>query len=211
MLIAIMLVALAGGAASARIAAAPAAPPPPPLHIALMLARDVSPSLADKMIAEADAVWRPMGITFAWQMLDPRRPGAPLTVIVDDDRGGAGSSRLGWILFDEHNVPDHVLHVSYANAVSLLEQSRTVVGNVNAMPIAERETYLGRAMGRALAHELGHYLLASKTHTATGLMTAILNAEQLFSPMRNRFDVPAALCKTVVTRLGRSQSTVMSP
>ena len=33
------------------------------------------------------------------------------------------------------------------------------------MPIFEREMLLARAIGRALAHELGHYLLASKEHT----------------------------------------------
>ena len=33
------------------------------------------------------------------------------------------------------------------------------------MPLAQREMLLARAMGRALAHELGHYLLASKIHT----------------------------------------------
>ena len=33
------------------------------------------------------------------------------------------------------------------------------------MPIFEREMLMARAMGRALAHELGHYFLASKEHT----------------------------------------------
>ena len=51
-----------------------------------------------------------------------------------------------------------------------------VVGIVEQMPQSQRETLLARAMGRALAHELGHYLLASKVHTEHGLMKAVLTA-----------------------------------
>ena len=41
---------------------------------------------------------------------------------------------------------------------------------------------LARAMGRALAHEMGHYLLASKEHTKNGLMQAHRTATEFFGP-----------------------------
>ena len=48
------------------------------------------------------------------------------------------------------------------------------------MPIFEREVLMARAIGRALAHELGHYFLASKEHTKKGLMKAHRTAVEFF-------------------------------
>jgi hypothetical protein len=46
-------------------------------------------------------------------------------------------------------------------------------------------------MGRALAHEIGHYLLASKAHTDKGLMATRRSAYELFSAERARFAIDA--------------------
>jgi hypothetical protein len=40
---------------------------------------------------------------------------------------------------------------------------------------------VARALGRAAAHELGHYLLASREHARRGLMRARFNADELVS------------------------------
>jgi len=39
-------------------------------------------------------------------------------------------------------------------------------------PVAVHSDLLGRMLGRALAHEIGHYVLQSRGHAKTGLMTA---------------------------------------
>jgi hypothetical protein len=41
------------------------------------------------------------------------------------------------------------------------------------------ERLLPRALGRALAHELGHYLLARRAHSPTGLMREAFRPEDL--------------------------------
>jgi hypothetical protein len=69
------------------------------------------------------------------------------------------------------------------------------------MPVMQRETLLGRAMGRALAHELGHYLLASKVHTQRGLMKPIMTAFELFMPDASAFRIDPAQRRTVAARL----------
>jgi len=38
-----------------------------------------------------------------------------------------------------------------------------------------------RAIGRSIAHEMGHYLLRSKTHTARGLMRSLLTADEIMT------------------------------
>jgi len=205
-LLATMLVAFASDAAP-RIAA------PPPLRITYAAARTVSPTLVQRILAEADALWRPAGIAFTWEPFDGRGPAAPLEIVIEDvvASSEAAASRLGWILFDAHNTPERILHVSYANARALLQESRDLVGNPNAMPISERETYLGRAMGRALAHELGHYLTATKTHSEAGLMRAVLPAATLFSPVRARLEVPKAIRETVLARITATGPATANP
>ena len=68
-------------------------------------------------------------------------------------------------MFDDVTAPEQEIYLSHANARQMMEEARGVVGIVDQMPIVQREMLLARAMGRALAHELGHYLLASKVHT----------------------------------------------
>lgn len=68
--------------------------------------------------------------------------------------------------------------MSYANARQFLEVSALVVGPTAQMPGRQREILLSRAMGRALAHEMGHYLLASKVHTMSGLSGSSLAPAQ---------------------------------
>jgi hypothetical protein len=126
-----------------------------------------------------------------------------LRVTIGDNRGNARDLRLplGWIMFDEVASPQQEIYLSHANAVALMDEARAVVGQVAQMPLAERETLLARAMGRALAHELGHYLLASKQHTQRGLMKAVLTAVELFMPDERPFRIDPVQRRAVVARL----------
>jgi hypothetical protein len=176
----------------------------------------VPESTVTRLLAEAADVWRPNGITFLWipgpeevapygrTGEDGRYRPSTLRVSIDYARGDPRRDTLtplGWIRFDRPDEPDQVIHVSYANATSLLEASQLVVGAVGTMPKLERELYLARAMGRALAHELGHYLLASKAHTAHGLMQAGRTAGELFGRERVHFELDTAQKQVALSRL----------
>src|SRR6202011_1913073 len=155
---------------------------------------------------EADEIWNAIGIRFGWRHAAARIAPAyaqsseagrylpsTLRVTVDDGLGDwkeDGIMPLGWIFFDRPDEPDQEIHISYGNARALLAASSLVVGDITSMPTLEREVYLARAMGRALAHELGHYLLASKAHTEHGLMQKRLSASDFFSG-RLRFEIDA--------------------
>jgi hypothetical protein len=82
-----------------------------------------------------------------------------------------------------------------------MASARGIVGLIEAMPVLERDTKLGRAMGRALAHELGHYLLASKTHTPHGLMQASHTASAFFETDRRAFAIDTDERQQVAARL----------
>jgi len=205
------LIALTAVAAPAESAAAAI----PPMIVSVITAGDLPASLLARVFAETDAIWRPSGVTFVWRRLARETvsyaraaetgPYVPNTLRLNIGNASGevrdGRAPLGWIVFDDETTPQQEMYLSYANARAVLETARGVVGPIAQMPIAQRETLLARAMGRALAHELGHYLLASKVHTRRGLMKAILSATELFTNDRNGMTVEPAQGRAVVARL----------
>jgi hypothetical protein len=215
MLIATSSVAVALLAAPA-LAESPIIHTLPPMIINVTVAADIPSTLVSRVLNEAGDIWKAAGIALVWQRgaadvasyarvlsSGPRLP-STLRVIVGHERGRAreeNTTPLGWIVFDDPGTPQQDIYVSYINARALIEQSRGVVGRIDLMPHAEIETYLGRAMGRALAHEIGHYLLASKVHTRNGLMQARRTSSELFGADRRRFGIEVAQREAIAARL----------
>jgi hypothetical protein len=171
-------------------------------------ASDISSTLVTRALAETDAIWRTAGVEFVWQR-SPHTPAALHVVIGHEVRPvREGAFALGWIYFDE-STPGHRVYVSYANVQQLMVESRGVIGPMDRMPIFERETLLARALGRALAHELGHYFLASKAHTNGGLMKAHRTAAEFFGPDERPFKLDGAQRSLITARMAR-ESVVVS-
>ena len=93
---------------------------------------------------------------------------------------------LGWLTFTGDH-PDRVIHLSRASAEDLLRGSP---GLIDAT-ITSHEAFIARALGRALAHEMGHYILRSKVHTPRGLMRAAWTSSQTFAVSRDGFALTA--------------------
>jgi hypothetical protein len=203
--------------ASTAFAAAPAASAAaiPPMIVYISAGAEVSVNLVSRLCAETEAIWRPAGVSFLWRRA-PRATAAStlapdsapfvpdtLRLTIGGERGNPRDGRmpLGWIVFDAATAPQQDIYLSHSNARQMLENAAGVVGVADQMPMAQRDTLLGRAMGRALAHELGHYLLASKAHTERGLMKAILTAVELFGPDASAFRLEPAQRGTVADRL----------
>ena len=218
------LVALFASTAFAAGAWAPASSSAiPPMIVNVTAAQDVSPALLARILAETDALWRPSGIAFIWQRAarvvvpyaraSETGPYVPntLRLIIDDSRGAGrdGHLPLGWIVFDGGAAPGQEIYLSHANALQMMAEARGVIGIVEQMPLVQRELLLARAMGRALAHELGHYLLASTVHTRGGLMKATLTAVELFLPDSDRLRIDPAQRRVIAARL-RAEPLVAS-
>jgi hypothetical protein len=186
-------------------------------------APEITASLVKRVLEETDAIWRASGFSFVWQRaareavpyarlaeIGPHVP-ATLRVVIGEDRGVSRDHRtpLGWIVFDDERAPQQEIYLSHANAKALMEAARPVVGLVTQMPIAQREILLARAMGRALAHEIGHYLLASKVHTRRGLLKATRTASELFSSDRAGFQIDPSQRQQITARL-RGDALVVS-
>lgn len=215
MLIAAASFAVALAVSAAGVPALAPVPPIPQMTIKVSAAPDIPARLVTAVLAEADAVWCTTGVSFLWRREDQpatmsgrvrperRYESSALRVVIGHETQTARDQRyaLGWIVFDDSRTPEQEIYVSYTNVVMLLEHSAGIVGVVQSMPILQRETLLARAMGRALAHELGHYLSASKVHTPKGLMKAVHTAGEFFGRARDRFMLEPAERQQIVGRL----------
>lgn len=201
--------------ASSLAGAAPITASLPPIVVDVTVASNVPASLVTRVLEETAAVWTATGLTFMWRQHraggSVPESGPPvrhaLDVVIGNDHGVAADLErenkvpLGWIRFDGGDVPTGEIYLSYENAVAFMVEARGVVGAVERMTLMERELKLARAMGRALAHEIGHYLLASKVHTPAGLMEAAHSAVEFFSYPRDAFAITAAQRQTIANRL----------
>src|SRR5262249_46543677 len=198
MLIIPSLAAAALAASSAAAVAHPAAPPP--MVVTVTALADVSPALVSRVLEEPDAIWQAAGVVFVWRRVplsaatrldqDPFDASSGLRVVIGNAPGTLHDNLmpLGWIQF-AHESPAQEIYLSYRNAVAFMIESAPVTGVISRMPPAEKEIKLSRAMGRALAHELGHYLMASKVHSRHGLMQARHTAYEFFEFSRHGFEI----------------------
>jgi hypothetical protein len=169
---------------------------------AVFAPRDVTDSLVYRICTEASDIWESAGIVFACHRVRSEAESGdwPLEITIDDRRASEARDALGWITFTA-NRPDRSIHLSRACADDLV---RTTPG-LNDRTIASHETLIGRALGRALAHELGHYLLQSKAHTSRGLMRRIWSSVDSFAVSRTGFELTAEQRAVAVGSLARNE------
>ena len=135
-----------------------------------------------EIVKTARDIWRPYAdVTFDLGNGDGTSPRSLRLVITDRINAISDGASLGWIEFVDGR-PSNVITVSTTAATSLMKASRW-----NGLPKAVQRLFLVRAMARAIAHELGHYLLASRGHARRGLMRGELTAEDIMQPTRTSF------------------------
>jgi hypothetical protein len=179
------------------------------LTINVAAASDISPTLVSRALDETAAIWRTAGVEFVWKRGPAPFIPAALTVVIGHNLRPVreGALALGWIYFDA-STPGQQLYISYANVRQLMRESTGVTGPQDHMPIFEREVLMARAVGRALAHELGHYFLASKEHTKNGLMKAHRTATEFFGPDPRSFKLDRAQRSLITARLAQEAVVV---
>jgi hypothetical protein len=203
----IALAVLVCGLACAAPARAQAAPPER-CHDAVRVARTtltlhlvdragLSRGTREELMREAPVPWREAGVEVRWAIDEGAATGGPedLYVIVtrDVDAGPRGAGRplarpLASILFVDGQPTTQVQ--AYVAEVERL--AATV--RVDDKPWLEhprflRERLIGRVLGRAVAHEVGHYLFASASHAPGGLMRARHPIERLLTSSGAAFQV----------------------
>jgi hypothetical protein len=115
---------------------------------------------------------------------------------------------LAAIIFSD-GVPTSRITAFPVEGERLMQNLRIDDYPIRERPLRLRRELLGRMLGRAIAHEVGHYLFRTTTHQDVGLMRAILPTDELVGPYDSGFQIiapPTAPCRTTV-RAAAEQGT----
>lgn len=182
-------------AVSAMVVMACAAPAPA-VRLHLIDRAGLAPEARIELMREAVAPWRAVDASVEWVKDMPVRPaglGDPkdLYVVLEADTGettGGGPLPMASILFVK-GQPTTRITVHAGHVARRLAEAR-----IDDLPFAERprlvrDRMLGRVLGRAVAHEVGHFLYGSREHTPSGLMRASHRIEHLMEPGHPMFSI----------------------
>jgi hypothetical protein len=171
--------------------------------VAVDIRMHLDPSIASRRITdrlkdEAEAIWRQYGIQLEWTDADAAEPAAD-RVSLDATVEGRfeAPDRMAWVTvlgsaIVQFNPPSwQPIRVSVGATESVLQTVRPSIGG------HVRDHELARALGRVLAHEIGHVLLGAPYHDRTGLMRATFRPDELAEPNR----APFRLTRGSVSRL----------
>ena len=156
-----------------------------PIHLDVEKSIDTQTVIQIKQ--EAEQVWRPYHVRFVWPDAAPAVPirGVTLEAILARriDAGGriAKAAVLGFTTIDASGVGGGPIHVSLDATRDLLTRG-TASSDSPAYP-----NDIARALGRILAHEIGHRLLGLPAHDRAGLMRSAFRPGELREPGRQHF------------------------
>ena len=167
------------------------------------------PVTVQSMQNEASAIWQRYGVRIQWSTIPrdvhcPRVHGS-FEVFIKYQLPAVGNGSASVVLGSTQLAPAAIHHagicVDYDETQHLLESlsaSRLIplVGHPDIGPAD-----IGRALGRVLAHEIGHVLLGAARHQPGGLMRPSFNPEDLAARQRWSY----TLSKKEVERLGERE------
>lgn len=162
------------------------------IEVLLTTATALTESARNAMTQEAEAIWRQQGVVLEWQPPTVVRSISPhrLRVLVVNQRPPVLDSEhqfsVGELVRPQGSHP--VALVSIHSAKRLVFSLR---GRAGYELIAVDERRLGVVLGRALAHEIGHYLLDTHTHARIGLMRPRFSALEFTDPRDSAFALDA--------------------
>ena len=162
------------------------------LRLTFDTARIVNPAVRANALKEAARIWKRYDVSLLTeddgQCVLAGAAAVSVTIDVGHDPA-SGATGLGAIQFAPDGTPASDIVLNY-DAVKRIATSAPFMGLHPALwPAGLREEIVARALGRALAHEIGHYLLRSPHHTSSGLMQARHKGSMLGSPNDRGFEL----------------------
>lgn len=176
----------------------------------LTIAPDLPGLARSALMSEAERIWRREGIALRWSAAPGHEPSsAPLRVLVISRREVLTTGTDAWTVGElVPNTGRRALAIaSIAGAERVLAASRPRLNLLDERGFADYR--LGIVLGRAVAHEIGHYLLATATHAQRGLMRAAIDAHEFADPGAKNFMLDEAAGHWVRKRLLAADSTDM--
>lgn len=169
-------------AAAAATATGPHPSHRPRVHLVVDVERDVTLTGEDvsALTEVVRTIWKPV------LDVSVSRPGSPvmgttgdtLRLVVTNRRLEASENGLAWIEFVD-GEPKSELTVSMGAVNRMLAKGEWRGRPLASLPPRVSRLFVQRAMGLAVAHEMGHYLLRSRTHDRKGLMQAMFTVDEI--------------------------------
>lgn len=153
--------------------------------VAIGASSQVSRRVQEAALAEAADIWAPYGVVLT-VLPAANHVVAPDIVVVSDERPlrHAPSEVLASVPIDEAHVLLPVVEVRYAALVDLVLSAPG--GTFPPGQAGIRDQLVARALGRVVAHEVGHIILQSPAH-GSGLMSPVQAGRDLVALDRRRF------------------------
>lgn len=139
------------------------------------------------MKTETERVWSPLDVRIDW--IDPTKAAAAaarapgVTVMLEEgaqhEPAAIHDSVLAALTQPETSCGWGLARVWVQRVERHTALVRRGEHAYTGLPLVLADTYLARALGRVLAHEIGHYLLGTGEHTAYGLMRAQFTPQDL--------------------------------
>jgi len=166
--------------------------PPPHLRVDIAI-QGVSapPAVVAAAIEEAAGIWAAYGVEIRMSGENDAEPdrAVRLALTLASTKQRMATGALGSIGFSgDAPQPAIALYPETASAlIAAVASSR----RENTWPAGSGDRVLARVLGRALAHEIGHFLLRSKSHSTAGLMRAEQIGTDLMAPDHRGFALSA--------------------
>ena len=172
------------------------------MSVRLTTAPTVTATARTAMIREATRIWARAGIRLEWLDTTARPSGLSLRVLTLEHTGPAG--------IDDTAVLGELVRGAGTGAAAMIALDRAAAiasrGSLNrgALSFDQR---LGLVLGRAVAHEIGHFLLAGSPHQDAGLMRARFPEHELTDAWSPAFEIDPAMKAVAMTTLERGFPT----
>ena len=173
------------------------------VEVALAVGSGVSELSRRVFVEEVDAIWRDAGVHIRWIDGDIKalRVGALRVLLVQ--RPAIERRGSHWVvgeLLRAHNGVAVAL-ISISRAREIVNSARSSTGGLTPDSLLHHR--VGVVLGRAIAHEIGHYLLESGAHTSRGLMRATLHPREFIDLRPGGFTLDEASQRRLFDRLRR--------
>jgi hypothetical protein len=151
---------------------------------------------------EIQRIWRPLGVEVAFDahLYPPQRQ---LAILITEDLPKSNtmalSSAVAMLI-----RPIHTVRISSIRAWEVVDAGLRAERRYS-VPDRLRHHALGSVLGRAIAHEIGHFLLGP-SHSERGLMRATFNAREMIDSRPGIFELSLADRKRLRRRLDPAET-----
>jgi hypothetical protein len=156
----------------------------PALSLRLTVGSDLSGVSRHALINETESIWREARVRLRWlsgSAVPP--PGLALRILVTPRAVASRDDGHRWTVGEllRFEGSGAIAVASITGAERIVDESQGAFRLLD-LP-AVRQHRLGVVLGRAVAHEIGHYMLQTNTHAPYGLMRASIDARE-FADLR---------------------------